>query len=1188
MSKKPTYNELEKRVKELEKSALENEWLKLAPQESEKQYRILVENAADIIYRANALGFFTFFNPAGTKLTGYVDTDLIGKHYTDIIHADYRSEVERFYGRQFVKNIPVTYLELPLITAKQKQVWVGQHVQLTIEDGQIIGFQAIARDITERKKMEESLRRSEQYFKEITENSSDILIITDKNGYIKYCSLSIERFTGYKPEELIGKNGFVLIHPDDIKRAGSDYSKALLSKDSAIPNVFRIVCKDGSVRDFEGLGRNLLDNPAVAGFIMNVHDITERKQTEDALREREERLQTIFDNAEEIIHMIAWDGTFLYISPSWERFTGFSVSETVGKRFVNYVHPEDAPVCLEVVKNVRETGQPHKIMEFRVKHASGKWIWFMNSGVAVKDGQGNPLYFMGVAMDITERKQAEEALKKSEEHYRIVADNVRDVIWAFDINKGYTFVSPSVKLLRGYTPDEAMKQTPEQIFTHESFKKFNEILQREYSLEMSGQKHGAAWSYNTELEMVCKDGSTVWTELVMNILYNEQGETTGLIGITRDITERKQAEEALRKSEKRLLGITTNMPGVVFQFYAKDNGEYGISYVSERLSDLFEVPSDTELEDLFPIFISHIKEEDLDRFTASVQNAVKAIAPWTFEGRYIKPSGKMFWFHAMTIPTRHEDRLVFDGVLLDITERKEAENALRESEEEYTRLVDTIPDVVIRTDLNGHILFANDYAFQRGGYKWEEMEGRNILEFVLSEEHERVIQNITRIIEEGKQGPYEYHLIMKDGSLIPFEVTSGVLRSAEGTPGGLVHVCRDITLRQENEQEKKNLQERLSQAQKMESVGRLAGGVAHDFNNMLGVILGHTELVMEITDPEQPIHSHFREVRKAAERSANLTRQLLAFARKQTVSPMEIDINETVEGMINMLRRVIGEDIHLSWLPCVNPWKIKIDPSQVDQILANLCVNARDAITGVGKVTIELENIHVDEAFCADYPYSISTGDYILLSVSDDGCGMSNEIQNKLFEPFFTTKEVGKGTGLGLSTVYGIVKQNKGFINVYSEPGHGTIFRIYLPRYIGKSEKSKIEQQQELASGGRETVLVAEDEPAILDLIKIMLDQQGYYVLAASTPGEAIQMAEEHNGELHLLITDVVMPEMNGRDLAKRILSLYPNIKRLFMSGYTDNMIAHHGILDDGVCFIQKPFSRKDLIAKVREVLDQK
>jgi nitrogen-specific signal transduction histidine kinase/ActR/RegA family two-component response regulator len=401
-------------------------------------------------------------------------------------------------------------------------------------------------------------------------------------------------------------------------------------------------------------------------------------------------------------------------------------------------------------------------------------------------------------------------------------------------------------------------------------------------------------------------------------------------------------------------------------------------------------------------------------------------------------------------------------------------------------------------------------------------------------------------------------------------------------------VCRNISQRKQAELEKEHLQERLNQAQKMESVGRLAGGVAHDFNNMLSVILGHTELAMGDAESDQPLYAHLLEIRKAAERSADLTRQLLAFARKQTVSPRVIDMNRTVEGMLKMLQRLIGEDIHLSWQPCMNSWPVKVDPSQMDQILANLCVNARDAIAGVGKISIELENIHIDEDFCAGHPYLITTGDYILLAVSDDGHGMSREVQNRLFEPFFTTKDIGKGTGLGLSTVYGIVKQNKGFINVYSEPGQGTTFRIYLPRYLGEVEQAKIEQLQGSMIGGHETVLVVEDESSILDLCKIMLEQQGYEVLAASTPTEAIGLAGGHSGEIHLLITDMVMPGMNGRDLAKRFLSIYPAMKCLFMSGYTPNMIAHQGILDEGVYFIQKPFSRNDLTTKVREVLDQK
>ena len=273
--------------------------------------------------------------------------------------------------------------------------------------------------------------------------------------------------------------------------------------------------------------------------------------------------------------------------------------------------------------------------------------------------------------------------------------------------------------------------------------------------------------------------------------------------------------------------------------------------------------------------------------------------------------------------------------------------------------------------------------------------------------------------------------------------------------------------------------------------------------------------------------------------------------------------------------------------PGANLWPVKIDPSQIDQILANLCVNARDAIAGVGKVTIETTNIAFDEGYCADHAGFVP-GEYVLLAVSDNGCGMDKETLAKLFEPFFTTKEMGKGTGLGLATVYGIVKQNNGFINVYSEPDQGTTFKIYLPRLRGKAEEMRTEGAAGPAMRGQETILLVEDEPAMLELTRTLLEMQGYTVLAASTPGEAIRLAREHAGEIHLLITDVVMPEMNGRDLAKNLLSLYPNLKRLFMSGYTANVIAHHGVLDEGVHFIQKPFSRKDLAAKVREALDQK
>ena len=358
--------------------------------------------------------------------------------------------------------------------------------------------------------------------------------------------------------------------------------------------------------------------------------------------------------------------------------------------------------------------------------------------------------------------------------------------------------------------------------------------------------------------------------------------------------------------------------------------------------------------------------------------------------------------------------------------------------------------------------------------------------------------------------------------------------------------------------------------------------MAHDFNNMLCVILGHTEMALDQMSPDHPLFASLQEIRSAAEHSANLTRQLLAFARKQTVAPKVIDLNATIGGMLKMLGRLIGEHIQLTFLPGNGLWPVNVDPSQIDQMLANLCVNARDAIANVGRLSIETGNSIFDTDSCANYPEA-SPGDYVRLSVSDTGIGMSKETIAHMFEPFFTTKEIGKGTGLGLATVYGIVKQNHGFITVYSEPEVGTTITICLPRHAGTHGGAQKSGRGNSPVWGHETILLVEDEDAILTLTKSILERQGFQVLAARTPDEAIRLAGEHKADL--LVTDVVMPAMNGRDLAKHLHKLHPHLKCLFMSGYTADVISKHGVLEQGAFFIQKPFSMHDLLAGVREAL---
>jgi two-component system, cell cycle sensor histidine kinase and response regulator CckA len=521
---------------------------------------------------------------------------------------------------------------------------------------------------------------------------------------------------------------------------------------------------------------------------------------------------------------------------------------------------------------------------------------------------------------------------------------------------------------------------------------------------------------------------------------------------------------------------------------------------------------------------------------------------------------------------------------LNIMEDLRAENAVRKKNEaELERLkaaIEQAGEMVVITDPAGTIQYVNPAFEAVTGYTRDEVFGQTPRILKSGRQDEEFYRRLWETIASGRTWEGRMVNKRKDGALYTEVATISPVCDAEGWIVNYVAVKRDIS-------EHLHLEAQLRQAQKMESVGRLAGGVAHDYNNMLGVILGYTELALDKVDPSDPLHADLEEIRKAGRRSAEITRQLLAFARKQTISPEVLDLNGTVDSMLKMLRRLIGEDIDLAWMPRAGLWPVKMDPAQIDQILVNLCVNARDAIGGVGRITIETDRVTFNGNYCVDHAEFLP-GEFVLLAVSDNGCGMDKETQEHLFEPFFTTKELGKGTGLGLATVYGIVKQNDGFINVYSEPGQGTTFKIYLPRHGDRIDEIPVESLEEFPLGRGETLLLVEDEPAMLKMGKMMLERLGYEVLTAVGGSAALRLAEEHAGKIDLLMTDVVMPEMNGRDLAERLQGHYPKVKRLFMSGYTADVIAHRGVLPEGEHFIQKPFSLEELARKVREALDEK
>jgi PAS domain S-box-containing protein len=759
-------------------------------------------------------------------------------------------------------------------------------------------------------------------------------------------------------------------------------------------------------------------------------------------------------------------------------------------------------------------------------------------------------------------KRAQEALRDSESLFRNLFEYHATVQLVIDpISGNIIDANNSAATFYGWTREQLQQMRIQDINTLSP----EEIKQVMEKARTNQQIH-------FEFHHRLADGSIRNVEVVSSKIEAKGKDL--LHSVIHDITARKQAEKALRESEESFSQLFESAP--VPMAYATDVEGYKgttwneawyktFGYAREQAEGrsgnhigLWVNPSDRSR------FIEMAKRQNyVADFETLLRRSDGSIRNCSLFARFIDKTGY---------------RLLM-AVYLDITDRKRAEEALRFNQ----FAIDHMADAAFWMTSDARIFYVNQAACRSLGYSRDELVRMTFTD-IDPEFSMEMWSEYWNELREKEHIVFQTTHRAKDGHIYPVEIQANFLEFE-----GCEYKCafaRDITERKRVDEEREKLQAQLNQAQKMESVGRLAGGVAHDFNNMLGAILGYTELGMMGISPTDPIHGTLTDIQNAAQRSVNLTRQLLAFARKQTVAPKLLDLNETVEGILKMLRRLIGENVDLAWLPGKDLGPIRMDPSQIEQLLANLCVNARDAIHDTGKINIETGTVTFDETYCAAH-VGFVPGKYVLLAVSDDGCGMDAETLSHLFEPFFTTKDVGKGTGLGLATVYGIVKQNNGFIDAYSEPGLGTTFKIYLPLHATEAGRtSKVDAGQSAASG-HETILLVEDEPMILDITMKMLERQGYTVLAAVTPGEAIRLAREHAGEIHLLMTDVVMPEMNGRNLAKNLLSLYPNLKRLFMSGYTADVIAHHGVLDEGVQFIQKPFSVQTLAARVREVLDE-
>ena len=706
--------------------------------------------------------------------------------------------------------------------------------------------------------------------------------------------------------------------------------------------------------------------------------------------------------------------------------------------------------------------------------------------------------------------------------------------------------------------------------------------------------------YEVEQRLRRHDGQYRWFLVRGTPVRDERGEVVHWGGANLDIQARKEAEEQLRESaqfdqarlavESKYRRLFENLQaGVVV--HAPDTS---ITIANAAACTLLGLTLDQLRGKVAVDPAWRFVREDggampLAEFPVNQVVATGAAVVGQWIGIDRPATGDRAWVLANAYP-EHDDAGRLNAIVVtfvDVTERKRAEDARVESELRLKLALQAGRMGVWDWDLRTNSMVWDDEMLRLYGLTRAQFPGGTEAwkQGLHPDDRARATAESQAALDGTRAYDTEFRVLQPGGEVVHVKAEGLVLRDGSGAPVRMLGLNRDITERTRAEEEKARLEAQLRQAQKMESVGRLAGGVAHEFNNMLGVILGHVELALEDLDPTVPLRSDLEEVQKAALRSAELTRQLLSFARKQLISPRVLDLNESLTGMLKMLQRLIGENIELRWRPGADLWPVLADPTQLHQVLTNLCVNARDAISGVGKLTIETGTRGEGAEPLATYA-GVVRGEFVTLAVSDDGCGMGPETLAHLFEPFFTTKELGKGTGLGLAMVHGAIQQNGGFVDVRSEPGRGTTFTIYLPRHTGEAKLAASKGAEPLLRG-HETLLVVEDEPALLQMTQRALARLGYTVLGASGPSEALRAARAHAGAIDLLVTDMVMPEMNGQDLAAQLAVSFPGLRRVFMSGYTASVVAHDGSLEEGVNFLQKPFSARALAELVRAVLDR-
>ena len=1180
--------------------------------------RQILENISEAVCLLDADGRISYVNPPFSQITGYSRSELLGMIGLELVFPEDRQLIQTKFAERAAGQSE--RYELRLRHKSGAEVWAQQSGRPLLDTrGEFAGVVAVLVDITESRQEQQRQQRISGGLRAMLRAVDQLIASRDADELCRravalaHAELGVERcaiMLRGAADEGRGTYGInrhrQIVDLRDFSERGSiwtDQLRRILT--SGEPWV-----RDQKERlDWEGgkpvsLGRgwivttpirsserilgvfyndaalsNAELDPAlqevVAVYCSLLGNILERKAATQSNEARERRFRALTEHGSDLVLVADAAGVIQYASASSQRILGFGMEELVGDTLYDLVQPDDRRLAEAAIWKVLREGGTGPAVEVRCRHKDGtlRVLEGVTTNLLNDPNVGGLIIN---ARDITERVEAEAAL-------RHVSQSAPCILWTADVvRQDGEFDWRSTRVINEATAQRILPLDlqPGQSYAsawyackpEEDRKRMAEVSNTALEADRAG--------YSNSFRCVRSDGEVRW--LCEDARIQPLGpDSWRVTGVCTDITEQKQAEERLRASNEALNTLiqSSPLPIVTLDLEGK------VTLWNQAAEQITGQSAGEAMGRFVPAVVGSDPEgfRDMLRSVTTGENVVGVERHWR------KRNGEMVYASISMAPLRDAGGAV-SGVMLvaaDITERKEAAEGLRYIASSAGSL---LWHAEVTDPGNGPLnwdLRMSDEEAARRLLPVEQLPGESYVEAWyrcrIPEDKLRTDQYGSAQMRASRSYTQEYRCRRRDGEIRWLSETVQV-EALGPHRWRAVGVTTDVTERRQAEEALREAQEQLLQAQKMEAVGRLAGGVAHDFNNMLAVILGYTELLSGTMPPGTPVRNGLEEIRRAAERAAGLTRQLLAFSRKQVLELRVLDLNEIVLGIDKMLRRLIGEDVELTTIPDA-PWgRVKADPGQVDQVILNLAVNARDAMPHGGKLTIQTQNVTISQA---DRPAGVDLpeGEYVLLTVADTGVGMDPQTVQRIFEPFFTTKEKGKGTGLGLSTVYGVVQQSGGAVRVRSEVGRGTRFDVYLPVADGEA-RPRAGGATPLASSGRETVLLVEDEAMVRSLVRNVLQLHGYTVLEARDAEDALRLSAEHAGLIDLLLTDVVMPGVSGRELAERLAPRRPEMRVLFMSGYTDDAVVRHGVFAAGQGFIQKPFSSTALAERVRKLLD--